>query len=265
MSFVCLNCVVEPDGVRHLIDGGESLNCEFNRSSINENEVAETAVCLANGSGGYLLLGVEDNGKLTGMNDGRGRRRGAVEVEGVIRSRSTPAVDVSAIKTELDGMPVIVVEVAPVDGPVGTKSGKYLRRAIKHDGTPECRAYLSHEMMSRYYAAPQNDHAATIVRGVTFNDLDPLEFDRVRQLAARPGSDSTLADLGDEDFGRAIEVVAPRASGGLEILLGAILLFGRPEVIRRHISVAEVAFQETDGTRILANEIQHLPLFAGAA
>lgn len=262
---MCHNVVVEPDGVRHLINAGESLTCEFKRASINDNEVAETAVCLANGRGGFLLLGVEDDGKLTGTNDGRGRRRRAVEVEGVIRSRSIPAVDVSAVETELDGMPVIVVEVAPAEGPVGTRSGKYLRRAIKHDGTPECRAYLPHEMMSRYYSAPQNDHAATIVRGVSFNDLDPLEFDRVRQLAARPGSDSTLADLGDEDIARALEVVAPRASGGLEILLGAVLLFGRPEVIRRHVSVAEVAFQETDGTRILANDIQHLPLFAGAA
>lgn len=79
MSFMCPSGVVEPDDVRRLIADGESLTCEFKRSSINDNEVVETAVCLANGSGGYLLLGVEDDRKLTGTNDGRGRRRRAVE------------------------------------------------------------------------------------------------------------------------------------------------------------------------------------------
>lgn len=72
---------MKPDDHRRLIDGDASLTCEFKRLSINDRELAETAFCLANGNGGYLLLGVEDDRKLAGTNDGRGR---AVEAEGAL-------------------------------------------------------------------------------------------------------------------------------------------------------------------------------------
>ena len=37
------------------------------RGPINDRDLVEAVVCLANGAGGVLLVGVEDNGTITGM------------------------------------------------------------------------------------------------------------------------------------------------------------------------------------------------------
>lgn len=255
---------MDADDASRLIEGGESLTCEFKRGSINDRHIAETAMCLANGLGGVVLLGVEDDGTITGGNDGNGRPRRALALEGMIRSKTVPPVDVVVTELGLDGEPVFAIEIAQAGGPTGTLEGVYKRRALKHDGTPACVPYLPHEMVSRYYAEPQNDHALTIVRGVRFQDLDPLEFDRVRKLAVRPGGDATLLSLSDQDIARALEVVAVDEHGGIDVTLGGVLLFGTPELLQRHVGGCEIAFQESDGTALRVNDIRHLPLFAAA-
>lgn len=50
----------------NLIRGGETETVEFKRFGISTNEIAEVVVCLANSKGGVLLLGVEDDGRITG-------------------------------------------------------------------------------------------------------------------------------------------------------------------------------------------------------
>lgn len=55
--------------VSHFIAGGESYEVEFkgeSRAPLNDRDLVEAAVCLANGSGGTLLVGVEDDGTVTG-------------------------------------------------------------------------------------------------------------------------------------------------------------------------------------------------------
>jgi len=58
--------------LRRLVAGGESLDVEFKgekRSSLNDRELVEAVVCLANRTGvepGWVLVGVEDDGVITG-------------------------------------------------------------------------------------------------------------------------------------------------------------------------------------------------------
>ena len=52
-----------------IISKGESLTIEFKgeeKSSLSDNELYKTVVCLANREGGLLLIGVEDDGRITG-------------------------------------------------------------------------------------------------------------------------------------------------------------------------------------------------------
>ncbi len=54
---------------RVLIAVGESFTVEFkgeSRQRIPDDELVEACVCLANGSGGTLFVGVEDDGRITG-------------------------------------------------------------------------------------------------------------------------------------------------------------------------------------------------------
>jgi hypothetical protein len=52
-----------------LIAQGESEKVEFKSRLINENEIARVLTAFANTSGGYLLVGVDDNGLIIGLSD----------------------------------------------------------------------------------------------------------------------------------------------------------------------------------------------------
>jgi ATP-dependent DNA helicase RecG len=52
-----------------LIGAGERFEVELKgeeRKPLDDRELVETVVCLANGAGGTLLVGVEDDGRITG-------------------------------------------------------------------------------------------------------------------------------------------------------------------------------------------------------
>ena len=57
----------------------------------------------------------------------------------------------------------------------------YVRRRIKHDGTPECVPMLPHERISRASSFGLVDVSAQPVAGSTLADFDPLERERLRQ------------------------------------------------------------------------------------
>ncbi|MBN1317960.1 MAG: ATP-binding protein [Anaerolineales bacterium] len=52
-----------------LITGGETLTVEFksDRGPLPDNDLIDTVVCMANSKGGTLIIGVEDDGKVTGL------------------------------------------------------------------------------------------------------------------------------------------------------------------------------------------------------
>ena len=50
-------------------------------------------------------------------------------------------------------------------------------------------------MLSVGLTAQGRDYAATPARGASTSDLDPLEFDRFRKMAAAGKGDRTLAEL----------------------------------------------------------------------
>ena len=60
--------------IEQYIRAGESLKVEFKgeqRESLSDREIYEAVVCLANADGGILLIGVENDGRLTGATTSR--------------------------------------------------------------------------------------------------------------------------------------------------------------------------------------------------
>jgi len=58
-----------PERLREIIDAGENFSVEFKgeaKEALPDRELVATAVCLANGEGGLILVGVEDDGTITG-------------------------------------------------------------------------------------------------------------------------------------------------------------------------------------------------------
>ncbi len=138
--------------VRAWIAAGERYDVEFtgeHRGPLNDRELVEAVVCLANGSGGVLLVGVEDDGTPTGARPRHeSGRTDILRLQALIANNTQPPVATSVSIVDLDGASVIVVEIPDSPRVVGTTRGTYLRRAIGGDGRPTCVPYHAHEMLA---------------------------------------------------------------------------------------------------------------------
>lgn len=138
--------------VRALIAGGETLTVEFkeeSRKPFNDRSLVETVACLANGEGGYLLVGVTDDGTVTGARPRHeAGRTDPVRVEALIANNTVPPVAAQARVVALDEHEVLVIRVENSPRVIGTTSGVYLRRARGGVGAraayPSTRTRCSH-------------------------------------------------------------------------------------------------------------------------
>ncbi len=96
----------------------------------------------------------------------------------------------------------------------------------------------AHEIVSMGMVMRGQDFAAAVARGAVFNDLDSDEFDRSRKLCHAAGDD--LAGLSDVDILRALGLVPLNDP----LSLGAVLLFGTEDAVRRWVPNAEFLFQD---------------------
>lgn len=255
-----------PHELVDIIAGGETFTVEFKRgqrSAMSDNDIVDAAVCLANGDGGLLLLGVEDDGTVTGVEARHGPVTRPELLQAMILNKTEFPLATAVEVITVDDRPVAVIDVPKARIPVGSKSGRYVRRSLRSDGKPECVAYPLHEMLAVGMTAQGRDYAAAPARGATTDDLNEAEFDRFRALCAAGKGDRTLAELGNKEILHSLRLVLPEQDNALT--LGAILLFGSVSALERFVPTAEAIFQELRGTRIAANETLRLPLFQMAA
>lgn len=239
------------------------MQVEFKRGarrSLNDDTIVEAVTCLANGEGGILLLGVEDDGEITGLEPRHGDVTEPHLLQAMIVNRTEPPVATFVEIVEMQGCAVAVVDVPRMGFPVGTSSGKYLRRRVDASGRPECAPYLLHEMQSASLAAQGRDYAATLARGAEWTDLDPAEFIRFREMSAS-GGDGVFASMTDQEVLRALRMIDP---GSGEITLGGILLFGTANALERFVPTAEVIFTEIRDGRVVTSEVLCAPLLQTA-
>lgn len=237
---------------RAIIAAGEHLTAEF-KSDINDRDLAKAVACLANGEGGVLLVGVEDDGTVIGARPRHGAVTDPHRVAAYIQASTEPALAVDVTLELIDGRDVIRIEVPRADpGPVGTKLGVFTKRVIDTAGQPACVPMTAHEIVSMGMVMRGQDFAAAVARGARLGDLDQEEFNRFRKLCRAAGDD--LGGLSDADVLRALGLV-PLSD---PISLGAILLFGTQEALQRWVPNAEFLFQdlrsgeESTNTRIVA-------------
>jgi len=256
---------VTTDELRRLIDEGETFTVEFKgeeREPLSDSELVETVVCLANGEGGTLLVGVEDDGRVTGAHPRHETGTTDLDrVKALIANRTQPPVRADVELSELEGETVMVVGVPNEPRVVGTTDARYVRRALGGDGRPACIPFHAHEMLAHEIERGAVDYAALDVPEARWDDLDPLEFERLRRLIREgAGGDAALAGLADLDIAKALGVVTANAELH-SIRAGALLLFGREDALRRHVPTHEVAFQVLSGTSVEVNDFFRWPLF----
>lgn len=256
-----------PDDLRRLIADGETLALEFKgeeREPLSDSALVEAVVCLANrrdGDIGWILVGVEDDGRITGARHRHGVKTDPHRVQALVANRTRPSLSVRAEIVALEGKVVVAVEVPAARSPVCTSDGRYLRRAIGGDGRPACLPMHFHEMQSLQGDRGQLDYSALPVAGSRWEDLDPLEFERFRRFVreSQGRGDAALVDLPDLELAKALGAVQANHTVAAVRVLG-LLLFGREEALRRLLPTHEVAFQVLAGRKVEVNDFFRWPL-----
>ncbi|MDH4907163.1 ATP-binding protein [Xanthomonas axonopodis pv. ricini] len=243
----------------HTLPPAESLTVEFksDRRKLSDTALAEAVVCLANADGGELWLGVEDDGNATGLHADHRQLAG---LPGLIAARTSPVIAVEVEAVEIDGVPVARIVVPKAATVVATAAGVYLRRRVKHDGTPECVPMLPHERDSRLGQLGLVDASAQPVAGAQLSDFDPLERERLRQAVQQYGGERVLLELDDEALDGALGFTARQSDGRRVPTLCGLLVIGRVEALRQHVPTHEFAFQVLAEQAVRFNEFRRVPL-----
>ena len=251
--------MIDTATVERLIREGESLTVEFKgeeREKLPDRDIYEAVVCLANAEGGTLLLGVENDGRVTGA-----RPRDLDQLRAAIFNNTVPAINTDVSQHIVEGLPVVAIELVRRPGVYATARGRCVRRVMGSDG-PRCDPFLPHQHVSRRSDLGELDYSALSVEGATWADLDPLEFERIRQtIRGRPEADKRLLDFADDgELAKAMELVQTVGDRLVPNVAG-LLLLGRKEALRSHLPTHEVAFQVLDArSRVPVNDFFCDPL-----
>jgi ATP-dependent DNA helicase RecG len=245
-----------------IIAGHETLTLEFKgeqRRPLNDRDLVEAVVCLANAEGGLLLVGVEDDGAVTGARPRHGDATEPARLQALIRSRTMPGIEVSVEIVPTPAGGVLRLTVPRLAAVVATSDGVCLRRVVGANG-PECIPYYPHQHAVRGAALGAEDFSAQLCREAGWRALDPLQFERARQLVAALRGDAALLELDDREMAKALRVVET-VDGELIPNIAGLLLFGRQGEIERHLPTHEAAFQVlTADADVRVNEFFRLPL-----
>lgn len=242
----------------NLIPHIESLTCEFksDRQCLSDKDLIETVVCMANAQGGEIYLGVEDDGRVTGLHVKHQYLDG---MAALIANRTQPAVTVTVESLSVNGLLVARIIVPKIAIPVATNEGLLKRRRLQANGEPECVPYLPHEFAARQANFGLLDMSVKPIAGATLTDFDPIERARLRQFIERFNGDRALLELDDAQLDAALGLTV-RTDQGYQPSLTGLLLLGYEASLRALVPTHEIAFQILDGEEVRFNEFSHAPL-----
>ena len=230
----------------------ETLTIEFesDRNCYPMGKLYEDLVGMANTDGGCLFLGLEDDGTPTGVNT---QHTNLQSMEASIQDHTVPSLFVHTHMEEWDKKSVLVIEVPISRQLMMTSEGKYLRRRLKRDSTPETVALKPYEIMQRLSYIQALDPSAQVVEDLPANvALSPLERERLRNMIRIYHGDSSLLELSDSELDKALGFVRERNKEWYPTIAG-LLMIGHENYIRQYVPSHEVLFQVLDGVNVLAN------------
>lgn len=244
--------------VEQLLARGESLTVEFksDRNSLPDRDLLAAVVSLANTEGGDLLLGVEDDGTVTGLH---ANHRNTAGIPALIANKTNPSLSVRVETITLDKTTIAWIQVPKSRQLVSTSEGLLQRRRLMADGRPEAVPFYPHEFVQRQSSLGLLDPSSAPIAELTVDDLNPLERHRIREAIQRFGGDQSLLPLADNELDGALGLTI-NVEGIIRPTVAGLLLLGRETDIRRLFPSHEVAFQVLHGTDVRVNEFFRKPL-----
>ncbi|OSO94193.1 transcriptional regulator [Cylindrospermopsis raciborskii CENA303] len=109
-----------------LINQGENSSVEFKRSDVKLDSLCKEIIAFSNSSGGVVLIGVDDDGTILGVESDRNYEEWVVNIA---RNNIIPPVNIQSREVVWDGKKIVVVEVPKgKDRPYQDNSGRFYIR-----------------------------------------------------------------------------------------------------------------------------------------
>ncbi|MCL2018792.1 MAG: putative DNA binding domain-containing protein [Oscillospiraceae bacterium] len=218
--------------LKQLIHDGEGLTVEFKRCKDElPSSVYETVSSFSNRYGGHILLGVEDDGKVVGVNK-KAVAQMKKDFANLLNNpqRFAPTLFISLEEAELGGKTILWCYVPP-NSQVVMLGGKIFDRA--EDGDMDITR--NSEMVSQIHRRKAADYSERKI----FPYAKDEDFDfarllpKVRRLATNRIPDHPWVGMSDEEIIKSAGLYQEsRELGSTGYNLAAILLFGKDDVIR---------------------------------
>lgn len=216
--------------LRRLVRNGETDHVEFKGRSASLSDIAEAVVCFANGGGGIVLWGVEDDRSVTGVT----LRSHDAARKSVFHSTS-PSQRVDTQMLEVDGQSVLAVWVAHSPVLVSTQRGGYHERW----GT-ECVPMTPDRLVVRQIDTRALDFSAALTP-VGLDGVDELEVQRYRQLLPSDDAGERLRQLDTRALLAGVGALT-RAARDESLTVAGLLVFGREAEIKATLPQHQIVY-----------------------
>lgn len=231
---------VKRSDLLELIAGGENSGLEFKRDDLRPEQLAREVVALANFQGGRLLLGVEDDGTVTGV------QRGDLErwvMDTVFGQMVHPMILPFYEEVPIDAARRVAV--------ITVTQGATKPYVVRHRGREDIYVRVgstsrlaSREQQARLFAAS----------GLVHTELLPVSGSGLRDLSRDRLSDYLTAIVGDRDAPAtddawhaqlcALGFMVEREDGPPVCTIAGLVLFGyRPRRLLRHAGFRWICFK----------------------
>lgn len=238
----------------------ENLTVEFksDTNKLSNSDIFEAVVAFANTEGGDLYVGVEDDGKITGVHKDH---LNPTTLSAFIANNTNPPISVRAEIIE-EKLPVLKISVPKsYNNVVATSVGKILRRRIKANGSPENVPMFPFELATRLSDLRLLDYTSLPIQDAKIEDLDSVEIERLRRLILSFNGDKTLLDLDNTELLKSLGFLHRQGEVAWPTIAG-ILMVGKVEAIKRFVPTMQSAFQVTEGTAVRVNDDFVIPILA---
>lgn len=246
--------------MKRIIPLKETLTIEFKSDlkKYGDADIFEDVVAFSNTDGGELYLGVEDDGRITGVHP---EHSNPISLSAFIANNTVPPISTRAEIIE-DELPVLKITVPKsYGGIVATRAGKILRRRLKHDETPENIPMYPTEVATRLSDLRLLDYSAMTILEASMDDFDVLEIERLRRIILAYDGDKTLLELDNEELLKALGFIR-ELNNVLYPTIAGILMAGKTASIKRFVPTEKASFQVLEGTAVRVNEDFVLPILA---
>jgi len=240
------------------IMAGESITVEFksDRGCLSDKDLMAAIVSLANTDGGYLFLGVEDDGEKTGV---CAKHTQATSLSAFVISRTNPSLNVQVELIKIsDNISIVAIKVPASRHLTSTSDGLLQRRRLKADGTPEAVPFYPHEFIQHQSSLGLTDPSAHILSELTTDHFSAVERERVREAIRKYGGDASLLSLEDSELDGALGFSFLH-EGVRKPTMSGVLFLCKEDILRQFIPAHEIAFQVLSGTDVKVNEFFRKP------